>query len=463
MTEEILEKFFYPRSLAIIGATRTPGFGFGIPGFLKRQGWLERTYLVNPKGGEIEGRKVYTSIEELPEGIDLAVVMVRAELVPGVLAELGRKGIRRVVIESAGFAEIGEKKRQEELLEVAREYGIRIIGPNCVGVVNTENRFATIEVIDKALEPGGVGIIAQSGVFGNILLDHLPSQGIKIAKVATLGNKIDLDEADFLEYFAQDERIRVIMIYQEGVKEGRRFISAVKSTCRKKPVVILKSGRTPFGSGATLSHTGSLSGEDRIYDGAYQQAGAIRAENLQEMLAMVRALSSQPAMKGKKVGIITTSGSLGAMCADAIYQLGLELAEWSPDTIRELKKIAPSWVNIKNPLDVGPSGIFPQALKIILQDPNPDGYILIPVVPFGAIEIWRRLGLQAEMYFGNWKEMLGKIPDKPVLAILLGYPDFIEELKELAGERITTYSSPELAVKSLWALYQARLCSDFCK
>ena len=463
MSREILEKFFYPRSLAIIGATRTPGFGFGIPAFLKRQGWLERTYLVNPKGGEIEGRKVYTSIEELPGGIDLAVVMVRAELVPEVLAELGRKGIRRVIIESAGFAEIGEKKRQEELLRIAREYGIRIIGPNCVGVVNTENRFATIEVIDKALEPGGVAIIAQSGVFGNILLDHLPSQGIKIAKVATLGNKIDLDEADFLEYFSEDEQVRVIMVYQEGVKDGKRFISALKSACEKKPVVILKSGRTPFGSRATLSHTGSLSGEDRIYDGAYQQAGAIRAENLQEMLAMVRALSQQPAMKGKKVGIITTSGSLGAMCADALYQAGFQLSDWSLETIQELKRIAPGWINLKNPLDVGPSGIFAQALKIILKDPNPDAYILIPVIPYGAIEIWRRLGLQAGMYFGNWKEMLGKTPDKPVLAILLGYPDFIEELKELAGDRITTFSSPELAVKSLSALFRARLCSHFYK
>jgi len=213
-----LKKFFEPENIALIGATRTPGFGFGIPTFWKKQGWLEKAFLVNPKGGEIEGKKVLSSIQELPNQIDLAVVIVPANVVKEVLVELGKKGTQAVVIESAGFAEIGEegKKKQEELLKVAQEYGIRLLGPNCVGVVNTENRFATIELIDQALEPGNVGIIAQSGVFGNILLDHLPEVGIKVSKVATLGNKIDLDEADFLEYLCEDEKTQVIMIYQEG-------------------------------------------------------------------------------------------------------------------------------------------------------------------------------------------------------------------------------------------------------
>jgi len=454
MASQILDKFFYPNSVALIGATRTPGFGWGIPRLWKKYGWLERAYLVNPKGGEILGKKVYTAISQLPWGIDLAIVMVPASRVKEVLLELAKKGIKAVIIESAGFAEIGERQRQAELLQIAQEYRMRLLGPNCVGVVNSENKFASIEVIDKALELGNVGVIAQSGVFGNILLDHLPEQGIKIRKVATLGNKIDLDEADFLEYFATDFGIKVIMMYQEGVNEGRRFLKALSQASREKPVVILKSGRTPLGKSATLSHTASLSGEDQIYDGAYKQAGAIRADTLGELIALVKAFSTQPKMKGRRVGIITTSGSLGAMCADAIYQMGLELASWSKITIEKLKKVAPNWINIKNPLDVGPSGIFSQALEAIFQDKGADGYILIPVVPYGAVEPWKELGMKAEQFFGNWNELRELCPDKPVIAVLVGYSEWLKEMQELAGNKITCIESVEQAVKCLWALYK---------
>ena len=455
MDKEILNKFFEPKNIALIGATRTPGFGFGIPTFWKKQGWLERAFLVNPKGGEIEGRKVFSAISELPNEIDLAVVIVPANAVKGVLIELGKKGTQAVVIESAGFAELGEegKEKQEELLKVAQEYGIRLLGPNCVGVVNTENRFATIELIDQALEPGKVGIIAQSGVFGNILLDHLPEVGIKVSKVATLGNKIDLDESDFLEYLSEDEKTQLIMIYQEGVKDGERFIKVLRETTRKKPVVILKSGRTPFGQKATLSHTGSLSGEDDIYDAVFQQAGAIRAQNLTEMIELVKVISTQPVMKGKKIGVLTTSGSIGAMTADAIYKQGLELAQWSEPTIEKIKKVAPGYLNIKNPLDVGPSGIFNSALSAIISDSMVDGYILIPVVPFGAIERFRAFGVNAKNYLGDWQELRRQIPEKPIVVMLLGYKDWIKDIQELCGDNIATVSLPENAVKALSALY----------
>ena len=219
MGNPIIDRFFQPKSLALIGATRSPGFGYGIPLFWKKNGWLEKACLVNPKGGQLHGQEVYRSISALPDGIDLAVVIAPAAGVRQVLVELGNKGIQAVIIESAGFAEIGAEgnKRQEELKKVARDYGIRLLGPNCVGVVNTDNQFATIEIMDHSMDPGPVSIIAQSGVFGNILLDHLPEVGVKIGKVATLGNKMDLDEADFLEYFAEDPQTRVIVIYEEGV------------------------------------------------------------------------------------------------------------------------------------------------------------------------------------------------------------------------------------------------------
>jgi acyl-CoA synthetase (NDP forming) len=452
----ILDSFFVPRSVALIGATHTPGFGHGIPLFWQKNGWLDRAYLVNPKGGEMHGKRVIPSISELPDGVDLAVVIVPSPAVREVLIELGKKGIRAVIIESAGFAEIGPegKKMQEEIAGLARDMGIRVIGPNCVGVVNTENRFATIEIMDSSMEPGSVAIMAQSGVFGNILLDHLPAAGLKISKVATLGNKIDLNEADFLDYFSADPRTRVILIYMEGTQDGARFLDALRRSSRKKPVVILKSGRTPYGREATLSHTASLSGEDRVFDAAFRQAGAIRVENLQEMIEMARVFTTQPPMKGKRVGVLTTSGSMGAMVADAAFMEGMQLPSWELNTAERIKTKAPAWMNIKNPLDIGPSGIFRPACRAIFSDPNPDGFILIPVIPYAAIEIWIRRGIKAREMLGDWPVYRETIPEKPVIAVLLGYKDYVEQVRNLCGTAVAIVSSPEAAVRALSALHQ---------
>lgn len=456
MTHAGLDKFFEPKSVVLIGATSSPGFGYGIPLFWKNHGWLEKTYLVNSKGGNLHGQEVYRSIADLPEGIDLAVVIVPRDKVRDVLVDLGKKGIRAVIIESAGFAEIGEegRKRQEELVEIARQYGLRLLGPNCVGIVNTENRLATVEILDRSMEPGSVAILAQSGIFGNILLEHLPEAGIRISKVATLGNKIDLDEADFLEYFVEDPQTQVILIYEEGAKDGRRLLDALRRTARKKPVIILKSGRTPLGRQATLSHTGSLSGEDRVYEGAFLQAGAIRASSISEMVDIAKVFSSQPLMKGNKIGILTTSGSLGAMTADALFLEGLELARWSQATFEKIKGAAPGWVNVKNPLDVGPSGLFPMASQAIFSDPNPDAFILIPVVPSAAIKSRREMGVNTESFLGNWQAVREKAGVKPILTVSLGCREWLEQVKELCGEAIALVSTPEGAAKALSALYR---------
>ncbi len=456
MKGTILDKFFQPRTIALIGATSTPGFGFGIPLFWKKNGWLDRAYLVNPRGGTIQGKGVLRSISELPERIDLAVILVPSALVPGVLTELGEKGVRAVIIESAGFAEIGAegKKRQDELAAPARRLGIRLIGPNCVGVVNTEARFATIEIMDPSMEPGPVGIIAQSGVFGNILLDHLPAAGLKISKVATLGNKIDVDEADCLDYLLGDAATRVILMYLEGSRDGRRMTAALRRTCARKPVVILKSGRTPYGREATRSHTASLSGEDQIYGAAFRQTGAIRAAHLQEMIEITRVLTSQPPMAGKKIGILTTSGSMGALAADAVYGEKMELARWGADTFREIRSKAPAWANVKNPLDIGPSGIFPDACRAVFADPGPDGFILIPVIPYTPIENYFHAGFTIKQLLGDWPAFRQAIPEKPVVTVLLGYSRWTEMIKDLCGPTIAAVSSPEAAVKALSALYR---------
>jgi acetyltransferase len=309
------------------------------------------------------------------------------------------------------------------------------------------------------MEPGSVAIIAQSGVFGNILLDYLPVAGLKISKVATLGNKIDLDEADLLEYLVEDPKTRVILIYAEGTKHGGRMLEALRRTCLRKPVVILKSGRTPYGREATLSHPASLSGEDRIYDAAFRQAGAIRAANLGEMVEIARVLTTQPPMKGRKIGVLTTSGSMGAMTADAAYYEGMELASWDQSTVEKIRAKAPNWVNVKNPLDIGPSGIFPVACREIFADPNPDGFILIPVVPYAAIQNRLSLGVKPRDLLGDWPTLREKIEGKPVVTVLLGYAGWIDQIKDLCGQSIASVSSPEVAVKALSALHRFQLPS----
>jgi acetyltransferase len=243
----------------------------------------------------------------------------------------------------------------------------------------------------------------------------------------------------------------------EGTQDGAGFLDALRRTCGKKPVVILKSGRTPYGREATLSHTASLSGEDRVFDAAFRQAGAIRADNLQDMIEIARVLTTQPPLKGRKVGVLTTSGSMGAMVADAAFGEGMQLPPWKSNTVERIKAKAPGWMNIKNPLDIGPSGIFRPACRAIFSDPNPDGFILIPVIPYAAIEIWIRMGVKVRDMLGDWPAYRETIQEKPVIAVLLGYKDYVEQVRDLCGTAVATVTSPEAAVRALSALHQFNL------
>src|SRR5512143_1967092 len=324
MSVDSLKTFVEPRRVVLVGARRSFGFGYGIPLFLQKQGWGNRLYLVNPAGGELHGQTVYKRVQDVPSPVDLAIVIVPAEAVPGAMEEIGERGVRNVIVETAGFAETGERGMalQEGVKAIAMRYGMRVIGPNCVGVVNAENRFSSIEVIDEALTLGPISIIAQSGVFGNILLDHLPQCDLSISKAVTLGNRVDVDESDLLDYFESDPKTRVIMVYLEGTANGRRLMGSLARVTKKKPVLILKSRRTEAGKRATASHTGSLSGEDRLYRAAFSQTGAIRAESLSQLVDLARVFTTQPLARGNRLGIITTSGSLGALSADVAASSG---------------------------------------------------------------------------------------------------------------------------------------------
>ncbi|MBW1709008.1 MAG: CoA-binding protein, partial [Deltaproteobacteria bacterium] len=368
----MLKTFFEPQGIVVVGARSTPGFGFGLPLTLLDNGFGDRTHLVNPRGGELHGLPVYKSVAEVPDPVDLAVVIVPAQAVPEVLVQIGERGIVHVIIQSAGFAEIGPQGKvlQNEAKKVVKKYGLKVIGPNCVGVVNTDNRFTTSEVVPEALKPGSLAVIAQSGVFGHNLLDRFNEKGLFISKTVTLGNRMDVNESEVLDYLHKDSATRVISMYLEGAADGRLLTQTLKRVSQDKPVLVLKSGRTAIGRAATASHTGSLSGKDALYEGMFAQTGVTRAKDLGELVGFAQVFSTQPLPRGNRFAIVTGSGSMGALAADAATDAGLVLPTLSESTKAKVKDGAPPWMNVNNPLDVGPSQQFPQALSALMEDPD---------------------------------------------------------------------------------------------
>ncbi len=454
--------YFTPRGVVIVGARRSPGFGFILPIALQRQGWGDRLYLVNPAGGELHGLPLFPKVADVSGDPDLAVVIVPAAAVPQALREIGERGIRHVIIESAGFTEIGEEGRalQEEAKRVASLNGIRVIGPNCVGVINTANRFSTVEVVDEALKPGPVAVIAQSGVFGNILLDGLYQKGLHISKAVTLGNRMDVNECEVLDYLHRDPETKVIMMYLEGAADGRLLRETLDRVTRDKPVLVLKSGRTGSGRQATASHTGSMSGEDGLYEAVFAQSGVIRANSLDELVDMARVFSTQPLPAGNRLGITTSSGSLGALATDAAVGAGLVLPPLDPSSVEKVRGIAPQWMNVRNPLDVGPSGAFIPAMNALLADPNIDMVLSIAVMPFAVFREFMARGISVRDFLGSASGLREQAPGKPVILCSIGDRGFIQDLDEAVGPDVPVLTSPESAARALAALYRYKKMRD---
>jgi acyl-CoA synthetase (NDP forming) len=449
-----MKPFFEPRGVALVGARSSPGFGYGIPIVLKYLGWGDRLYQVNPKGGELHGMPVYTSVSAVPDPVDLAVIIVPAPAVPAVLEQIGERGIRHAIVESAGFAEIGSggKALQEEALAAARSKGIRVIGPNCVGVVNTSNRFSTVEIIDEALDPGNTAIIAQSGVFGAVMMDMLHEYWLHISKAATLGNRMDLDECDMLDYFKDDPATGVIMMYLEGAADGARLRRSLDSVTRVKPVLVLKSGRTSQGREATASHTASMSGEDDVYEAVFKQTGTVRAETLEELVEMARVFSTQPLPGSNRLAVITSSGSLGVMATDTAVASGLEVPPLSDATASRIREGAPGWMNVRNPIDVGPSPQFPVALDAALEDPEIDMVLAITVLPYAIFRAVTKRGQTGHNWFGHIEEIKAAFPAKPLVVCAVGHHDFVERMREICVTGVHVFVAPEPAVKALASL-----------
>lgn len=455
---EELKPFFEPKAVAIIGATNKKGkVGNVIFENFKRnkeQGIFKgNIYPVNPKLDEIEGYKVYKSVKELPDDTDLAVISIPAPFVPNTMREIAEKGIKAVVIITGGFGELGEegKKMEEEILQIARENGIRVIGPNCVGVYVPDTGVDTVFLPEEKMDrpkSGPIAFVSQSGAFAAAMLDWAALAGIGIGKMVSYGNKIDVDDADLMDYFIYDDSIRVVTFYIEGVKDGRKFIEAAKRITKVKPVIALKSGRTEYGAKAASSHTGSLAGADVIYDAVFKQTGILRAEDFEHMFDVAKAFAKCKLPKGDRVGIITDGGGAGVMASDAVAKFGLKMAELSEETIKYLKEHFPPHAVAGNPTDVvGDTDAqrYKYAIEAFVNDPNVDAIVVIVLFQVPLLDEEEIIGILADY---------AKKSEKPIVAVAMGGKKTEYYAKILEEKGVPVYPTPERGVRALAGLVQ---------
>ncbi|MEM3442470.1 MAG: CoA-binding protein, partial [Candidatus Bathyarchaeia archaeon] len=384
-----LKCFFEPKSVAVVGASRNPfKFGHSLLKNLIDLGFKGKIYPVNPNADEVLGLRAYPRVDLIEDDVELAVIIVPSAKVPEVMRDCAKKGVKGAVICSSGFRETGEEGRrlEEEMLAIAKKSGIRVVGPNTTGILNTSNNFTTSFVTLPNLRRGNVAFIAQTGLFAAAAFWWIVSkQPFGISKIVGLGNKCDVDDAEVLEYLAEDKETEVIAIYMEGVKDGKRLFNAFKMVSREKPIIVLKSGRTALGQKASLSHTGSLAVKDEIFDAICKQTGVIRANgDLEELLDITKAFALQPLPKGNRVAIVTISGAGGVMAADECAKFGLELAPLSDETKEKIRGYMPSWAVVNNPVDVeplfetvGPEEGMRISVEAVLEDDNVDDVLVL--------------------------------------------------------------------------------------
>lgn len=337
-----LAPIFRPKSIAVIGASNSPGkWGYKMIEWPLAAGYRGAIYPINPREEDILGLRAYPSVLDVPERVDLAVIAVPAAMVPQVLAECVERGIRGAVVISGGFAEVGEKGKalQEESVRIARKGGLRLVGPNGQGLWCAASRLNLS--FDRGLEPGPIAFLSQSGAFGSILAQQANSKGYGIGIFVSIGNQADLNAADYLEYLAEDLETKAIVLYVEGIKEGRRFLDVSRQVVRRKPIIVLKGGRTAAGATAAASHTAALAVEDRVFEAACRQAGILLATEAMEPFQVAHALLCQPLPKGRRLAIMGTGGQC-VLLADACASLGLEVPDLGEEARLSLKEMLPA-------------------------------------------------------------------------------------------------------------------------
>lgn len=372
--------------MALLGASGKPG-KIGrvlMDRFLDME--FRDLYPVNPGEREILGIAAYPSVRDIPAPVDLAIIVTPTNAVLSAVKDCAEKGVRAIVITSSGFGETGEKglELEREMVRIARLGGCRIIGPNCVGIYSPSSRLPF--PLDAGKESGKVGVVSQSGFFADYLTLAASRNGIGFSKAVSCGNEADLDAVDFLAYLGEDPETELIIAYLEGVRDGRRFHDLSREISRRKPIILLKGGTTQEGAQAAASHTGSLAGSRRVWQGALKQAGIIGAKSFEEVLDCLYAFSCQPLPEGRRVGIISGPGGIGVCTTDACLELGLEMAPLSGQTLERLRRAMPVvGASIRNPLDLSLASlvnpqVYADAVSILLEEENIDMLLVIAVI-----------------------------------------------------------------------------------
>ncbi len=448
-----LTEFFNPSTVAVIGASTNPEkLGFAVLENLVSGGYIQKgkVFPVNPKAEEILGLPAFPSVNEIPDAVDLAVIVIPYRFVPDALRTCGEKKIPAVIVISAGFREAGRDglERELELIEIARQHNIRLIGPNCLGVIDT---FTPMNASFSAGTPkqGPMAFMSQSGALGTAVLDISLAGRLGLSKFVSLGNKADVDEIDLLKAWADDQDTKVIMIYSEGMTNGQEFIKTAREVTARTPVVAIKSGVTQSGSRAVSSHTGSLAGSEQAYHAAFRQAGVLRADSMQSLFDIALALGYQPMLKGDRIAIITNAGGPGILATDSLERSGLSLARFENETISILGEHLPDAASAANPVDVlgdARADRYQLALETVSADPNVDG-LMVVLTPQAMTEIRATA------------DAIGKVAqaiDKPVITCFMGEAKVKPGVDRLEKFGIPNYPFPERAAQAFKAMSDYR-------
>ncbi|MEM3523557.1 MAG: acetate--CoA ligase family protein [Thermoproteota archaeon] len=447
-----LEAFFNPKSVAVIGASREEGkVGHRIFRNMVESGFKGRLYPVNPNAQEILGYRCYGSVKDVEDDVDLAVIAVPAKIVPSVVEECGRKGVKGLIVISAGFSETGREGTllERELVTKCREYGMRMQGPNCLGFISSRNGM-NASFASTMPTPGNVSIVSQSGALGSAILNWSRFNGMGLANFISVGNEADLTTADFLEALIDEENTRVVGVYIEGVKNGERFIDVARRLSRRKPVVALKAGTTEVGVRAVSSHTGSLAGSDTAFSAAFRKAGVLRASTMKELFDLLSAFEGQPLPRGSGVMVVTNGGGPGILAVDACEKMGLDLPLLEQDLREKLSSLLPPHASINNPLDVlgdADEKRYRIALDAALSSRNVHGVIVIltPQAMTPSEEVARVV------------VETGRRFEKPVTAVFMGFDNESPAIRILREGKIPNYDFPEPAAFALRGMYDYSL------
>jgi len=456
-----LSPFFTPSGVAVVGASLDPNkLGYGLSRNLVQSGYRGAIHFVNIKGGSLMGHLVHRRLAEVPDPVDLAVLLIPAPAIPQALLECAGRGIRAAIIAAGGFRETGPAGAdlENECLRIARQHGLRLLGPNCIGLLDTHLPLDTTFLSPPGPTPGDVAFISHSGAICAAVIDWARGQGFGLSRLVSLGNQVDVNESDMLPLVASDPFTRVITLYLEGVSDGRRFIEQARAVTRQKPVVALKVGRYESGQRAVASHTGALAGRESAFNAAFRRAGVIRAETTEELFDWARALAWCPPPKGRGVAVLTNAGGPGVTAADALEAHQLPLAQLTAETQSALSAILPPAASLVNPVDMLAAATpqqYAACLQILLADPGVDSVmVILPPPPMHTAG-------------GIAKAIIPVIytATKPIVVALMGERLIQEAVEHFRAAHVPEYRFPERAAEALAVLveraeYLARQATD---